>query len=200
VREGQVRLVLVGGAPRTGKSTLAGSLAARIGAVVIRSDEVRKELAGLDPLTPAPAAPWEGLYQPWTTAGAYAELLRRAAIQLGLGQTVVLDATWRDPAWRAGASSVARDASAELVELRCCTPLDVALDRARRGDARADPSDATQDVVRALWSQHVPWPSALAVDTSGEPGDALAVALARIRGTTPREAPAAPADGKTGTR
>src|SRR5207244_7818604 len=39
-------LVLVGGLPGTGKSTLARSLAARAGLDIVRSDEVRKELAG----------------------------------------------------------------------------------------------------------------------------------------------------------
>ena len=188
LREGQVRLVLVGGAPRTGKSTLAGALAARLGAVLIRSDEVRKELAGLDPLTPAPAAVDTGLYEPWTTATTYAELLRRAATQLGLGRTVVLDATWRDPVWRAGARSVAADASADLVEFRCVTPLEVALQRATSGHAGADPSDATADVVRALWSQHTPWPTAVALDTSRDPEGALADALATIHGTRPAAA------------
>src|SRR5262249_39475543 len=39
-------LVLVGGLPGTGKSTLARGLAERAGFTVIRSDVVRKELAG----------------------------------------------------------------------------------------------------------------------------------------------------------
>src|SRR5262249_40565445 len=40
-------LVLVGGLPGTGKSTLAANLASRAAFHVIRSDVVRKELAGL---------------------------------------------------------------------------------------------------------------------------------------------------------
>ncbi len=41
-------LVLLAGLPGTGKSTLARGLAERAGFTVIRSDEVRKELAGRD--------------------------------------------------------------------------------------------------------------------------------------------------------
>src|SRR5438034_1293400 len=46
-------LVLVGGLPGTGKSTLAQGLAQRAGFQVIRSDVVRKQLAGLAPTDPA---------------------------------------------------------------------------------------------------------------------------------------------------
>jgi hypothetical protein len=52
---GVIRLVLIGGLPGTGKSTLAAGLADALGATVLRSDEVRKELAGLRPDQPAPA-------------------------------------------------------------------------------------------------------------------------------------------------
>jgi predicted kinase len=66
-----VRLVVVGGLPGTGKSTLAAGLADALGATVIRSDEVRKELAGLRPDQPAPTAFGEGLYGPTAAAATY---------------------------------------------------------------------------------------------------------------------------------
>jgi aminoglycoside phosphotransferase family enzyme len=44
LRLGEVRLVLVGGAPATGKSTVAGALADRLGAVLLSSDAVRQEM------------------------------------------------------------------------------------------------------------------------------------------------------------
>jgi aminoglycoside phosphotransferase family enzyme len=47
LEQGQVVLVLVGGLPGTGKSTLAAGLADRFGWSVLRSDEVRKDLAGV---------------------------------------------------------------------------------------------------------------------------------------------------------
>jgi hypothetical protein len=59
---GAVRLALVGGLPGTGKTTLGGALADQFGAVLLSSDRMRKELAGLSPAEPAPAAYGEGLY------------------------------------------------------------------------------------------------------------------------------------------
>jgi len=53
----RVRLVLVGGLPGTGKSTLAAALADATGWSVLRSDEVRKDLAGLGHTTRRPPPP-----------------------------------------------------------------------------------------------------------------------------------------------
>ena len=47
LRAGAVTLVLIGGLPGTGKSTLAATLATRLGWTVLSSDRLRKELAGI---------------------------------------------------------------------------------------------------------------------------------------------------------
>ena len=62
LRDGAVRLALVGGLPATGKTTLGGAIADRFGAVLLSSDRLRKELAGIDPETPVPADFGQGLY------------------------------------------------------------------------------------------------------------------------------------------
>ena len=49
LRAGTVGLLVVGGLPGFGKSTVATGLADRIDAVVVSSDVVRKERAGLPP-------------------------------------------------------------------------------------------------------------------------------------------------------
>jgi uncharacterized protein len=179
LRQGRVRLVLVGGNPGTGKSTVARGIASSIDAVLLRSDEVRKRLAGIDPLMPSSAALGEGLYRPAMTDATYNGLLARAGTTLELGHTVVLDATWRDPRMRDAAAGVASVAAADLVELRCVAPLDVALERVgrRRG---ADASDATEEVTRALWSNDGGWSTATDVDTSGDAAPAIAAALAAV--------------------
>jgi hypothetical protein len=88
-------LVLVGGLPGTGKSTLARALAAAGNFQVIRSDVVRKELAGLPELVKA-----TGHYTPEWTDRTYEECLRRAAAILRDGGRVVVDATFSDEGHR----------------------------------------------------------------------------------------------------
>ena len=181
----EVKLVLVGGPPGTGKSTIAQALEAPLDAVVLRSDVVRKELAGLDPEAPATAALDEGIYDQATTDATYAELLARAREHLALGHTVVLDATWRHPSWRKAARLLAEDVSAELVELRCAAPVELAADRVRRRLADADDaSDANEQIARALAAAETGWASAVEIDTSGEPGAAVDAALSRVGAPT----------------
>lgn len=180
LREARVRLVLVGGGPGTGKSTVARGIAASLDAVILRSDEVRKSLAGLDPLVPSPAPLEEGLYRPAMTDATYTELLARARTALELGRTVVLDATWRDPRWREAAAGVASAAAADLVELRCVAPLDVALERVCRRSG-TDASDATEEVTRALSGRAGGWGTATEIDTSGDASAAISGALRRAR-------------------
>ncbi|HEY8544133.1 MAG TPA: AAA family ATPase, partial [Acidimicrobiales bacterium] len=186
---GQVRLILVGGLPGTGKSTLAAGLGDALHATVLRSDEVRKELAGLAPTTPAPAAFGEGIYTEEATARTYATLLERATVGLRLGEVVVLDASWMDPEARARARRVAEAAAAELVELRCTAPPDVAAERMRaRAKAGGDPSDATEEIAARMAAGAVPWPEATTIDTSGPAGATLQAARAAVEAVGPAPA------------
>jgi aminoglycoside phosphotransferase family enzyme/predicted kinase len=93
-------LVLVGGLPGTGKSTLAAALAQRAGCKVIRSDVVRKELAGTLRDVAESAAFEQGIYSPEWTGRTYAECLRRAESLLFEGGRVVVDANFRDDTQR----------------------------------------------------------------------------------------------------
>ena len=178
---GIIRLVLIGGLPGTGKSTLAAGLADALGATVLRSDEVRKELAGLRPDQPAPAEFGEGLYRPAATAATYRELLRRTEVALALGEVVVLDASWTSERLRAEAREVAARTVAELLELRCSTPSDLAARRIRRrAAAGGDPSDATPEIAAQLGLAEDPWPTATIVDTGSGPAEALTKVLALV--------------------
>jgi aminoglycoside phosphotransferase family enzyme/predicted kinase len=178
---GRVRLVIVGGLPGTGKSTLARGVGDALGATVLRSDEVRKELAGLPSDAHAPAALGQGIYSPAVTAGTYDEMLARARVALSMGETVVLDASWGDEQRRQHARALAADAHADLVELRCEVAPDVATHRIRaRAAAGADPSDATPAIAAAMAATADPWPGAVTVPTGGPESVSLAEALAAV--------------------
>jgi uncharacterized protein len=177
---GRVGLVLVGGPPATGKTSVAGKLGARTECVVLRSDEVRKELAGIAATTPAVAPLLSGVYTPAMTALTYGELLHRARGLLERGESVVLDATWADPTWRDEARRVAALTCAELIELRCAAPVAVATERARQRGA--DASDAGPEIAVALAERFAPWPEAAIVDTDCTPVEASERAFATTVG------------------
>ncbi len=177
-----VRLILVGGLPGTGKSTLAHSIAADLDCAVISTDRVRKEIAGLDPDTPAPAGYGDGLYTPEHIAATYAAVLDRAEALLAHGRSVILDGSWTSAAPRDRARELAERAAAVLVGLQCVAPAEVADARmvGRRG-----PSDANAEIAAAMRAHAEPWPDAVAVDTGGELADAhkhaVDVVLGRLR-------------------
>jgi predicted kinase len=172
--DGRVRLVLVGGLPGTGKSTVSAALSCRYGWPVLRSDVIRKRLSGRG-AEPGPARPGGGIYRPAWTAATYAALLEEAECHLRQGQSVILDATWTDPVYRSAAARMARATGAELVPLSCEAPETVTLRRlAARSAAGHDRSDATPAAYRYLADRLEPWADAIRLDTTNPLADTLA--------------------------
>jgi uncharacterized protein len=177
----RVRLVLVGGLPGTGKSTLSEGIGRERGWTVLSSDRVRKELAGLDPRADATAGYRRGLYTPRWTANTYRELLSRAERALRHGDSVVIDASWIDARRRRAAERVAEATSSDLVPLLCSASAGIARQRLRDRAGRGPRvSDANPQIAERMALAAQPWPEALAVDTTGRADVALAAALAAV--------------------
>jgi predicted kinase len=147
------RLVAVGGLSGSGKSTLARSLAPDVGrppgAVLVRSDEIRKSLHGVAPLerlgTDAYAAP--------ISREVYRTLQERAREVLRTGQSVIADAVFARPADRFGVEQVAGETSVRFLGLWLDVSPDVLV---RRVEGRGpDASDATPDIVREQLRQDI---------------------------------------------
>lgn len=187
LRASTVVLTLVGGLPGSGKSTLSGALADRLGVTLLSSDRLRKELAGIPAEESAAAAYGEGLYTPERTRKTYTVLLDRASALLSRGESVVLDATWVDAEQREAALRMAERTHADLVALHCHVPGEMTATRltARTGGA----SDAGLDVAAAMEATEAPWPEATRVDTSGPLEAAVVQALAAIRPHAASQAP-----------
>ena len=180
LRAGAVRLVLVGGTPGVGKTTVAQALARATGWAVLHSDVVRRQLAGGSAATPPPAEVRQGLYEPAAVAATYDEMRRRAGELLGQGVSVVLDASWTSATQRQQAVALAARGDVDLVSLRCvCDPTEAhrrILERSRTGLTGA--SDATVEVAELLAARADPWPHALVLDTTATPpGDLVVQAL-----------------------
>lgn len=158
---GRVRLVLVGGLPGTGKTTVARGLADQVGAVLVRSDELRRSL------------PESRRYDPAATDAVYAQMLHRAADLLARGEQVVLDATWADASHRALARAAAGEVAADVVEIECEVSAEVARERIRtRLEDGSDLSEATPEVADRMAERFAPWPEAMSISTGGSPAAA----------------------------
>ncbi len=170
-----VRLVLIGGRPGTGKSMLAAGLGDDRGWTVLRSDEVRRQIA-------------PGDYSAFATDFTYHTMLKEARELLVMGEPVILDATWSSEHYRRLARDLAEAASASVCEFEC--DADDRTVRARIGERTTrgdDFSEATVEVSKMIAERFDPWPEAHRVDTDQESGSLVeAVAnLCRIHNGTP---------------
>ncbi len=98
------------GLPASGKSTQARQLARSLRLPWLRSDLIRKKLAGRVPGDAGPRAFNQGIYTPEFTARTYRRMAELAQKHLTVGRSVVLDATFS----RAGQRKMLRDMAAVL--------------------------------------------------------------------------------------
>ena len=88
-----MRLILVGGGPGTGKTTVAGALAESLAkstvTQVISTDDVRAELVRRGELTSEPGVLGQGLYGRENVDAVYDEVLRQARGGLREGRSVI---------------------------------------------------------------------------------------------------------------
>lgn len=148
-------LIAVGGLSGSGKSTLARRLAPLVGAtpgaLVVRSDVIRKELLGVSPMTRlGPEA-----YTADVNMRVYETMAERAKTALIAGHAVIADAVYARPGDRKRIAGTARETGVPFIGLWIDGPLEVL---ARRLLGRVnDASDATAEVL-ALQARTDPGP------------------------------------------
>jgi uncharacterized protein len=139
-------LVAIGGYSGSGKSTLALGLAPSVGAVpgavVVRSDEIRKRLCGVLPLQRLGP---EG-YSPEVSERVYATAADRARAVVREGHSAIVDAVYARPGDRQAIERVAADMSVPFIGIWLEAPESTLV--ARTEQRRSDPSDADADVIR----------------------------------------------------
>ncbi len=179
----RVRLVLVGGGPGTGKSTLARAIGEHYGIAVLSTDEIRKDVTGMSRDQHDFSLPGEGIYDDAGVDAVYVEQQREAEMLLRMGRGAVLDASWTRAAHRDAARALADRTDSELVEIECTVDREIA--RRRIEDRSGTPgnlSDATPDVADYLASRRDPWPTAVKVSTAADQRAVARRVIERIDG------------------
>ena len=128
-------LVLVSGPSGSGKSVLAGVLAGRLGAVLLSTDVLRREL--FEHPEGRREAMDAGRYAPESRERVYDELRDQAEVFLGQGRSVVVDGTYIERRQRGPILELVRDATTPFLLVECSAPDEVVKARQARREAEA---------------------------------------------------------------
>ncbi|CAA7626469.1 AAA family ATPase [Magnetospirillum sp. UT-4] len=171
------RLLAVGGLSGSGKSRMGRELAPFLavpGAIVVRSDALRKQLMGADLL--APLGP-EG-YTPEITERTYQALYDTCRQVLAAGHAAVADAVFARPDQREAIERVARQSGLPFDGLWLETPPHLAARRIK--GRRANASDATVAVLKRQLDYDLGPIAWTRINTGGSKAKALADGRAAI--------------------
>ena len=175
-------MVAVGGFSGTGKSTLALALAPGVGAtpgaVVLRSDELRKRLCGVSPLEHLGP---EG-YTPEVSQRVYGALTAQAAAVVRAGSSAIVDAVFATPADRSAIEQTAIGAGVPFLGVWLDAPEPLLVERLH--NRPADVSDADAGVLRTQAAQGAGQITWQRFDASAPADVVLANAASRIRSLT----------------
>ena len=149
---------------------IAGDIKPPPGAVLLRSDVIRKELAGVDGLTRLPASN----YTRESSDQVYGEMFDRARKVLDQGHSVILDAAFLIETERDTAAAIARTAGVDFCGIFLTAAPEIRMQRI--GRRRDDASDATQEVARLQEEIDVGRMDWRLVDASGSPAETVALA------------------------
>lgn len=151
-------LVMLAGLPASGKSTLGRRwLADDKIDLLLDSDRVRKELAGIDPDDDAPADFESGIYRPAFSDRTYEELAHRAQQALLKGLRVAVAATFVSDAKRRSMIALARSMGVPVHFLECQIPEEIARQRlASRSDDASDADIEIYERLRQRWEPPSP--------------------------------------------
>lgn len=171
IAPGPPSLVAIGGLSGTGKSLLARGLAGLLdpppGALIVRSDVIRKRLFGVSETTALP----EAAYQAETTERVYEKLSKLAERVLDQGCSVVLDAAYLRESEREKISGLAGERHVSFVGL--FLNADLATRLARIEQRRNDASDATPQVALMQETFDIGTVDWHVIDASGTAEDTL---------------------------
>ena len=140
----QGKLILMSGVSGSGKSTTAKAIASRQDGIYLRSDAIRKQLAGIDLMQRG----GDDIYMPEMTVKTYTRLAELGSLLASKGFTVILDAKYDRVSLRSQAIAAAQAENIPVEIIYCHAPIEVLQQRLRdRAIANNDIADANVDLL-----------------------------------------------------
>ncbi|MEN6319049.1 MAG: AAA family ATPase [Syntrophaceae bacterium] len=180
-------LILMAGLTGTGKSVRAKLIANRIGADIIVTDVLRKELFNIAPTDQHHEEFGKGIYSKEITRKTYERAHQQASEKLRDGTSVIIDASYKSRADRQDASETASNSGADFFIIECVCPeaivrkrLDLRLfDTGEASDGRWEIYLAQKETFEAI--TEIQSQSHIVLDTSQTPEECAHRAIQEIK-------------------
>ena len=168
-------LILTAGLIGSGKSYQARHLAGRLGANVIRTDVLRKELLRIEPAEKHYESFGQGIYAGDISQKTYEKAVDLAAEIIQQGKPVIIDASFKNRSDRALAVNLAKRLRVPFYVIECTCPDDMVKIRMEKRMLDNDnPSDGRWEILQEQKKQYdeiseIPADSFFKIDTSDNP-------------------------------
>ena len=168
-------MILTAGMIGSGKSYQARHLAARLGAEVIRTDVIRKEMLEINPAEKHLESFGEGIYSQEISRRTYDQALAMAEAIILLGKPVIIDASFWSRTDRTLAIDLARKLGIPAYVIECTCPDEVVKTRLEKRKQEANnPSDGRWEILQEQKKHYepvdeIPKGNYFRMDTSDKP-------------------------------
>jgi uncharacterized protein len=142
-------MIAMTGLSGTGKSVVSAALARALGATIISTDDLRKQISKDDG---SPTGWQTGRYAPLKRAAVYDVLFQRARELVLENKPVILDAAFLESASRDAAANAAREVGVPLVFVETVADDEVVR---RRLDARSKRDDSTSEATVEIYERQL---------------------------------------------
>ncbi|HPV50166.1 MAG TPA: AAA family ATPase [Smithellaceae bacterium] len=141
-------LIITAGLIGSGKSFQARHLAARLGAEIIRTDVLRKQMLNIPPAEKHHDAFGKGIYSSDISQKTYEKAMELSARIISRGKPVIIDASFSTRAYRALAVSLAGRLGVPYYIIECTCPDKIVKQRLiRRANDKDNPSDGRWEIL-----------------------------------------------------
>ncbi len=180
-------IILMTGLMGTGKSVLARNIASHLGAEILRTDVIRKNLLNIPSVEHHYEEFGEGIYSNKMTEKTYGEALKMTESIIKKGGSVIVDASFKKRVERNNFSALADTTGADFFIIECTCAEDTIKSRLdKRILNRKEASDGRWEIFQAQKNDfdridEVSSGAHIVIDTSKKPEECASEALSLIR-------------------
>ncbi|MEF3254236.1 MAG: AAA family ATPase [Deferribacterales bacterium] len=144
----------------------------------LNSDIIRKEMAGIDPLSKVYDDYNKGLYSEENSLKLYKNLGRLAKESIGLGRMVIIDASFSKPVYL---ESFRETNNEPIFKIRCYAPDEIVYERLEKRKNKGSVSDGRLEIYEQQKKDFIDMGADLEIETTGDLDDNMKYIMENIK-------------------